>query len=97
MIKDGANGGAVSQFSEKCQRFAVEKLSLQVKVAHIKEATDKGNQIVPDPKLMNDIEMALIHEMKPLMNEHGTRRYRRGSIEIFNSGNFSPLPKIIKR
>lgn len=98
IIKDGANGGAISQFSEKCQKFAVDKLSLILKVAQIKEAAaDDGNQIVPGPKLMNDIEMALIHEMRPLMNEQGKKRYRRGSIEIFNSGNLAPLPEMIKK
>jgi len=75
----------------------MHKLSLILKVAHIEEATDNGNKIKPDLKLVNDIEMALICERKPLMNEHGKKRYRRESIEIFNSGNFTPLPGTIKK
>jgi len=86
-----------SRFSKGLKKFGIDKSCLILKVAHIKEATDNGNQIVRDPKLMNDIEMALIHEMKSLTNKSGKKRYRRESIEVLNGGNFTPLPERIKK
>lgn len=94
VVKDGSDGGAVSRFSQKCQEHAVNKPSLILKVGNIKEPNDPSKH---DPQLMNDIEMALIHEMQPVMNDHGKRRYRRGSIEIMNTGDFVPLPLLIRK
>ena len=96
IVKDGTNG-TWSTFSKDCANYKMNKFSLKLKVAHITKATYKEDRIVPDQKLMNDVEMALIHEMKPCMNKSGKQRYRRESIEIMNQGNFAPLPKKIKK
>ena len=97
ITKDGI-GCALSQFSKDCQESDIDKLSLVLKLAHIKEATDDGNQIQIDLNLMNDVEMALIHEQrKTVINKRGKKRYRGRSIEILNSGNFAPLPEIIRK
>jgi len=86
-----------SKLSKDCENFRINKCSLMLKIAHIEEAMSDGNQIQHNPELMNDVEMALIHEMKPLMNKHGKARYRRGNIEIVNKFSFKPLPKRIEK
>lgn len=67
VVKDGTDGGAVSRFSQKCQEHAVNKPSLILKVGNIKEPSDPSKH---DPQLMNDIEMALIHEMQQSLSNH---------------------------
>jgi hypothetical protein len=92
IVKDGSDGSAVSKFTQKCQKYSVDKLDLTLEVGHIKEPPLSEHS----PQLMNDIEMALIFKMQPIMNDRGKKRYRRGPIEIFNEGNFAPLPEIIR-
>jgi len=83
-----------SSFSHDCKNLRIDKFSLILKVAHVEEATDNGNPIEYNPY---DIEMALICEMQPKINRIGKRRYRRESIEIFNSGDFNPSPDMFKK
>jgi hypothetical protein len=100
ITKDG-EGCALSEFCEKCQKYGVDRLSLKLKVAHIKEARDNGTDIEHGSRLMNDIEKALIfwtaRELAgALMNENGKKkRFRRGSIQIHNQGSFAPLAEWI--
>ena len=94
ITKDGM-GCALSQFSKDCQEFGIDKFSLVLKVAHVKESTDNGNSMHEyNP---SDIEMALICERSPLINRSGKKRYRKESIEISNNGNFAPLPKTFRK
>ncbi len=93
ITKDGIDC-ALSKFSKDCQESGIDKSSLMLKVAHVKESTDNGNPIEYNPY---DIEMALICEMTPKINRSGKERYRKESIEISNNGNFTPLPKTFKK
>jgi hypothetical protein len=88
VVKDGSDGGAISKFTEKCCYYHVDKQRLILKVGYIKESSETEHT----PQFMNDIELALIFQMQPIMNEHGKKRYRRGSIEIVNMGDYPPFP-----
>ena len=104
ITKDG-NKCALSKFNKDCEELKIRSTDLFLKVAHIEEATENGSQIpIRDYKLINNIEMALIHEIsqntsreQPILNIQGKKRYRQGRIKIINNGNFSPLLKIVRK
>jgi hypothetical protein len=96
IIKDG-NGVALSKFYATCEEHGINVSSLNLKVAHIDEALYNKKPIVHDPKLMNDIENALINRMQPLLNKKGKKEYKGQSLEIFNGGSFEPLPRKIPK
>ena len=91
IVKDGGDDGTVSKFTEKCGDRPTN-LGLTLKVGHIKAPPETEHT----PRLMNDIEMALIFKMQPVMNDRGKKRYRRGSIEISNEVDSYPPPEVIR-
>jgi len=95
IVKNG-RAGAISTFFSKCIDNNIDVASLKIKVGHIQKISSlKGNNDV-NVRIMNNIENALIYEVKPFLNKTGKKQYRDDPIIIYNSGNYSPLKKIIK-
>jgi len=83
-----------SRLSRDLREAEIHKLNLTLKVSHIARAADsKYPAEFIDVSLLNDIENALICQMKPCINRKGKRRYRGETIEIINTGSFAPLPE----
>jgi len=96
IVKDG-QASAISTFYSKCIDNNIDVGSLNLKVSHLQKISSKiGNNDI-DIRKMNNIENALINEVAPCLNQAGKRKYRGDSIFIYNSGNYSPLKKIIKK
>lgn len=95
IVKDG-NGCTESAFYRKCKKYGVDRFDLLLKVAHLKNPQENGINVAVNDKFMNAMERAVIFERAragdALMNETGKNSYRLGPIEIFNEGEFSPLP-----
>jgi len=95
-VKNG-RAGAISTFYSKCIKNNIDVASLKLKMGHIQKISSlKGNNEV-NVRIMNNIENALIYEAAPCLNKAGKKEYRGDYIFIYNSGNYSPLKKIIKR
>ena len=94
IVKDG-DGCTESAFYQKCMKYNVDRLNLQVKVAELRNPCCEGSSNEIDCKFMNAIERALIFDRARagdlLINETGKRRYRLGPIDIINRGNIAPL------